>query len=122
MLYTQIWFLPNITTKPHPAPLEPIHNIYTPPFSIAYFCPLRGEIWARRLCLDELGNPTRWTIYVVTHPDEPHEYICFWPAGTLLTAIREEMWSTIPASILAREFLLYAEWLGLDKLKTMGND
>lgn len=122
MRYTQTWITP-WETELSSAELEPVHNTFAPPYSIAFFCPNRGDIWARRICTDEQGRMTRFMCYTIPHPDEPHPYREYWPAGRLLDFIDERAWPLLPSAILAREFLLYYDWAkGLDSLQTMGDD
>lgn len=110
MNFNQTWFIPHSPPLTSSAPLEQRFNSLVEPLSYAYFCPVRGEVWARRVCTREDGTTTAWHVFTVVHPDVSAHHLSYWPPGLLLTSVPESSWNSIPPVILKREFELFYQW------------
>lgn len=111
-LATQYWSILGVDYPPAPIANEWTHEENHTPWSLAFFCPVKGEIWARRFVLSSEGTPQDWLVQVVKHPSVKH--IDHWnlpPAGSILRAWdNERHFINLPPEVLQREFLLHYDW------------
>jgi hypothetical protein len=111
---TQIWIIENRQFPAFRILPQRFREIYSLPNSTAYFCPERGEIWARRIVLKPDGSlRLPWQFRIAPHPSEPPPWESYFgnvPSGTLIPfwAETDELLN-YPPFILEREFLLQYE-------------
>jgi predicted RNA-binding Zn-ribbon protein involved in translation (DUF1610 family) len=102
----QTWFISGRTFGPYLAHPLYIKGELHPPRSYAYFCPVCGDVWARRI----ISPDTRWLAWSFRcpkHPDAP-----FWhtvPGSIIPSFLFEELWHDLPLPLKQREALLHLD-------------
>lgn len=104
--YTQTWFVQGKVLGQWPIGLQRTCSTIHAPQSLAYYCPVCGDVWARRIIAPET-NWMFWSVHCPRHPDAP-----VWrrPPGTLILSffLQDETFN-FPKELYAREALLYIE-------------
>jgi hypothetical protein len=87
--------------------LERVHETYQVPWSLAFFCPDCGEVWARcPVTVDDVQQKFR----VLQSPCKKHQALHWLPAGSLTLSYDEDFSNAFPFEVLQRELLLYLDW------------
>lgn len=107
MATTQIWTIDGEQFAPEPCAQELAHAEWHRPFSIAFFCPFCGDIWARRIVVD---GHTEWALWTKPCSRHPHS-ISRGLSGSVWCAYETEYCKNLPVEILRREFLLHFDAL-----------
>lgn len=107
MSYTQHWTVEGLSYTPESILSSRTFEVVHAPYSIAYFCPESGNVWATRVVMDDFGRLVKWSVlqvlgrHTVARPT-------FGPRGSIL-----EPWATevemlgLPLELLEREFHLH---------------
>lgn len=100
----QTWFIQGRTFGPFPVSPSFIKAELTPPRSYAYYCPICGDVWARRI-ISPAARWLFWSFHCPKHPDQS-----FWhtvPGSIIPSFLFEELWPDLPYSLQQREALLH---------------
>lgn len=108
MAFTQTWIIEKKAFPPEPLEFVPVHGTLQQPWSLAFFCPVTGEVWARRVVVLRDGTTAPWMIFSNTRKGYDHSPFAYWPSGALF--IREEEYKTLPLPVLLHQFNIYYEW------------
>lgn len=100
---TQTWIIEGEMYPPESIGLEHIHAQPSRPFSIAYFCPYCGEIWARRVVV---GGDPQWSLWHRPCSKHPHE-ISRGLSGSVWLGFHTDSDRNLPKAVLRREALLH---------------
>ena len=88
-MYEQLAYIGDRLLGSFQRPATIVHAERQPPYSLAYFCPECGDIWARCPVFDSNGRRTKWEIgggYCMLHPGPSP----FTVAGSLLLSWEPE--------------------------------
>ena len=101
----QLWIINDDHLGPYPIGLERSHAELHRPMNVAFFCPLCGDIWARRVV--EGGDPqwVLWNRLCKRHPSS----ISRGCSGSVWQNYDTEYLTNMPLDLLRREFLLHME-------------
>lgn len=103
----QTWVIEGVTYEPAPIALERVHSEYQRPFSVAYFCPFCGEIWARRIVTDTgPGRDPEWSLWhrpCSKHPNSISRGL----SGSVWLGHNIDVDRGLPLPVLKREALIH---------------
>lgn len=105
MSFTQTWVIEGDTYPSEPIPLERCHSEFQRPFSVAYFCPFCGTIWARRIVTGG-GIDREWNLWhrpCSKHPNSISRGI----SGSVYLGWNSDADRYLPKAVLRREVLLH---------------
>jgi hypothetical protein len=100
---TQTWIIEGMMYPPEQIPQELIRAQYSRPFSIAYFCPYCGEIWARRIVQ---GGDPQWVLWNKPCSKHPHS-LSRGLSGSVWLGWGTDSDRNLPKAVLRREALLH---------------
>jgi len=105
-LFTAHYSTPDLDLGSSNLGLVRVHSELRPPESIAWFCPLCGEIWARREVKDRFGkHPYAWITYIRVCQSCVRG--CYqsklFPAGSLIRTCSDSELDDLPEPVLKRE-------------------
>lgn len=104
MSYTQTWFLAGKLIAHAPCKPEHMRSELHPPYAFAFFCPVCGDVWARRAIMPE----TRWNVLTHECPKHPSPRYCE-PEGSVWLNYNADFLGNLPKEVLQYEALLRME-------------
>lgn len=104
----QSWYIEGEFLGTSGIPLEIVHANVQCPSSLAYFCPHKGDVWARRVVLLD-GVVQRWRILCIPAPGQPPHLIANPFPGSVILPLEEGMLHHLPEAVLRREFLIHTK-------------
>lgn len=104
MNWTQTWFLDGKCIGQAPCKAEHVRNEMHPPLSLAFFCPVCGDVWARRM----IEPATRWNVLTRECKKHPSPRYCE-PQGSVWIEYDKDFLDNLPKNILQYETLLRLE-------------
>lgn len=104
MNWTQTWFIDGKCLGQAPCTAEHIRTELPPPRSLAFFCPVCGDVWARRI----IEPATRWN--VLTRECKKHiaPRYCE-PEGSVWIDYDRDFLKNLPKEVLLYELNLRLE-------------
>jgi hypothetical protein len=104
-MFTQTWVIEGESFGPFPISYERSHAELHRPFSIAWFCPFCGDIWARRIIAGE-GKDSTWTLYHIPCSKHPHS-LSRGLSGSVWLSYETDFLNHMPLPVIRREALLH---------------
>lgn len=104
MAFLQTWIIAGNVISQAPCASEHIRAEVHPPYSLAFFCPKCGEVWARRV----ITPNTNWN--AITHECPKHQSPrSAEPGGSVWINYNSDFINNLPREVLRYETLLRLE-------------
>ena len=101
MAHTQVWFIGGKLVATGECGPERVHDQFHAPYSLAYFCPTCGEVWARRC----ITPATQWFVYTIPCEkcNQRLPYQLFLPGSVYPDYSDESFLNNLPFAVLKHE-------------------